>query len=121
MIADSGYFSDANVKACEDKNLTPYIAIDRQKHNQPLWERFREPPPLPDDADSVTRMKHRLQTQAGKKVYAQRKVTSEPFFGIIKAVMGFRSFLLRGFEAVTGEWNLVCMAYNIKKLHTLTR
>ena len=121
LIADSGYFSETNVNASEGKGITPYIAIDRQQHNQPLVERFREPSPLPDDADSVTRMKHRLQTQAGKKVYAQRKVTSEPVFGIIKAVMGFRSFLLRGFDAVKGEWNLVCMAYNIKKLHTLTR
>ena len=51
----------------------------------------------------------------------ERKVTSEPVFGIIKAVMGFRSFLLRGCEAVHGEWNLVCMAWNIKRLHALTR
>ena len=121
LIADSGYFSEANVTASEEKNITPYIALDRQQHNQPLWERFKEPPPLPEDADSVTKMKHRLQTSEGKKVYAQRKVTSEPVFGIIKAVMGFRSFLLRGFDAVKGEWNLVCMAYNIKKLHALTR
>jgi transposase len=121
LIADSGYFSETNVTDSEGKGITPYIAIDRQQHNQSLVERFKEPPTLPDDADSVTRMKHRLQTPAGKKVYAQRKVTSEPVFGIIKAVMGFRSFLLRGFEAVKGEWNLVCMAYNIKKLHALTR
>jgi hypothetical protein len=121
LIADSGYYSETNVTASEGQKITPYIAIDRQQHNQPVWERFKEPPPLPDDADSVTRMKHRLQTLAGKKVYAQRKVTSEPVFGIIKAVMGFRSFLLRGFDAVKGEWNLVCMAYNIKKLHALTR
>ncbi len=64
-------------------------------------------------------MKYRLKTPFGKPIYAQRKVTSEPVFGIIKAVMGFRSFLLRGFEAVKGEWNLVCMAYNIKRLHVL--
>jgi hypothetical protein len=121
LIADSGYFSETNVSASEDKGITPYIAIDRQQHNPPLGERFKEPPPLPGDADSVAKMKHRLQTPAGKKVYAQRKVTSEPVFGIIKAVMGFRSFLLRGFDAVKGEWNLVCMAYNIKKLHALTR
>lgn len=119
LIADSGYFSETNVTACEEKGLIPYIAIDRQSHTQPLMERFAEPPPLPEDADSVTRMKHRLKTTAGKVIYAQRKVTSEPVFGIIKAVMGFRSFLLRGYEAVTGEWNLVCMAYNIKKLHAL--
>jgi len=121
LVADNGYFSETNVTACEDKGIKPYIAVDRQEHNQPLWDRFSEPPPLADDADSVTRMKHRLRTMAGKAVYAQRKVTSEPVFGIIKAVMGFRSFLLRGFEAVQGEWSLVCMAFNIKRLHTLTR
>lgn len=121
LIADSGYFSETNVAACEEKGLTPYIAVDRQSHHQPLMERFAEPPPLPEDADSVTRMKHRLKTTAGKAIYAQRKVTSEPVFGIIKAAMGFRSFLLRGFESVTGEWNLVCMAYNIKRLHGLAR
>ncbi len=117
LIADSGYFSETNVTACEENGITPYIAVGRQRHNPPLMERFAEPPPLPEDADSVARMKHRLKTPSGKAIYAQRKVTSEPVFGIIKAVMGFRSFLLRGFEAVTGEWNLVCMAYNIKRLH----
>lgn len=121
LIADSGYLSETNVAACEENGITPYIAVDRQSHHQPLMERFTEPPPLPEDADSVTRMKHRLKTVAGKAIYAQRKVTSEPVFGIIKAIMGFRSFLLRGLEAVTGEWNLVCMAYNIKKLHALAR
>lgn len=121
LIADSGYFSENNVTASEGREITPYIAIDRQQHNQPLGERFKEPPPLPDNADSVARMKHRLQTPAGKKVYAQRKVTSEPVFGIVKAAMGFRSFMLRGFDAVKSEWHLVCMAYNIKKLHALTR
>jgi transposase len=121
LIADSGYFSEANVAACEAQEITPYIAVNHEHHNQPLWDRFREPLPLPDDADSVTRMKHRLRTKEGKAIYAKRKVTSEPVFGIIKAVMGFRSFLLRGFEAVQGEWNLVCMAWNIKRLHALTR
>lgn len=121
LIADSGYFSETNVTACEDKKITPYIAVDRQQHNKPLWDRFTEPPPPPDNADCVTRMKHRLKTKAGKEVYARRKVTSEPVFGIIKAVMGFRSFLLRGYEAAKGEWNLVCMAFNIKRLHVLTR
>jgi len=121
LIADSGYFSETNVAACEQEGITPYIAVDRQSHNQPLLERFAEPPPLPEDADAVTRMKHRLKTIAGKAIYAQRKVTSEPVFGIIKAVMGFRSFLMRGFDAVKGEWNLVCMAYNIKRLHALAR
>ena len=121
FIADCGYFSETNVAACEQKQMTPYIAVDRQSHNQPLWDRFREPPPLPDDADAVTRMKHRLKTVAGKSVYAARKRTIEPVFGIIKSAMGFRSFLLRGFEAVQGEWDLVCMAWNIKRLHVLAK
>ena len=121
LIADSGYFSETNVTACESKEIIPYIAIDRQEHNPSVWERFKEPEPLPDNADSVTKMKYRLQTSAGKKVYAQRKITSEPVFGIIKAIMGFRCFMLRGFEAVQGEWDLVCMAYNIKRLHALAR
>ena len=120
LIADSGYFSETNVTACESKGITPYIAVDRQTHNQTLKERFSKPPPVPDDADSVTRMRHRLKTTEGKTIYAKRKVTSEPVFGIIKAVMGFRSFLLRGNQAVEGEWRLICMAFNIRRLHTLT-
>ena len=64
-------------------------------------------------------MKHRLKTTAGKALYAKRKCSVEPVFGIIKAAMGFRQFLLRGLELVAGEWDLVCMAYNIKRLHAL--
>jgi transposase len=119
LLADSGYFSKTNVNACVGEEITPYISVDRQSHNRSLWERFKEPPPLQIDADSVTRMKHRLKTTAGKAVYALRKVTSEPVFGIIKAVMGFRSFMLRGKEAAAGEWNLACMAYNIKRMHSM--
>jgi len=119
LLADSGYFSEANVVACEEQALTPYIAVDRKNHNEPLWNRFQEPPPLPDKADAVTRMKHRLKTMAGKAVYALRKTTSEPVFGIIKAVIGFRSFQMRGLEKAQGEWNLVCTAWNLKRLHAL--
>ena len=119
LLADSGYFSETNVNACAGEEITPFIAVDRQNHNRSVWERFKEPPPLSDDADSVTTMKHRLKTKAGKAIYALRKVTSEPVFGIIKAVMGFRVFMLRGKESVSGEWNLACMAYNIKRMHSL--
>jgi transposase len=121
LIADSGYFSEVNVTSCEVKKIAPYIAPGREGHNQPLMERFLEPPPVPDDADCVARMKYRLKTTAGKAIYATRKSTVEPVFGIIKAVMGFRSFLLRGLALVTGEWELVCIAWNLKRLHVLTR
>jgi transposase len=121
LIADNGYFSEANVGSCREHQITPYIAAGRETHNQPLMERFLEPPPVPDDADAITRMRHLLKTVAGKTIYATRKSTVEPVFGIIKAVMGFRSFLLRGFEAVNGEWKLVCIAWNLKRLHVLTK
>ena len=121
LISDSGYFSETNVQACENQGITPYLAIGREHHHQDPWDRFREPPVRPEGADAVSRMRHRLKTAAGKATYALRKVTSEPVFGIIKAVMGFRSFQMRGTEAAEGEWNLVCMAWNIKRLHVLTR
>jgi transposase len=120
IITDNGFYSEANVAACEKNKITPYLAFGRDQHNQPLMDRFREPLPPPPDADAVTRMKHRLRTQAGKKVYAKRKSTVEPVFGIVKAVMGFRQFLLRGFDAVQGEWDLVCIAWNIKRLYALS-
>jgi hypothetical protein len=83
-------------------------------------DRFTEPEPLTGPADPVTEMNHRLKTIAGKAIYAKRKSTIEPAFGIIKAVMGFRQFFLRGLDQISGEWNLVCMAYNIKRLYALS-
>jgi len=120
LLADAGYFSADNVEKCETDDIIPYIAGSRQRHNALLMERFTKPEPLTGPADPVTEMNHRLKTIAGKAVYAKRKCTVEPAFGIIKAVMGFRQFLLRGLDQIAGEWNLVCMAYNIKRLHTLS-
>jgi hypothetical protein len=121
LLADSGYFSETNVVACEGEKITPYIAVGREHHNQSPWDRFTEPPPLAETADVVEQMRHRLRTTAGKGIYALRKVTSEPVFGIVKAVMGFRAFLLRGYEAAQGEWTLACIAFNLKRLHVLAR
>ena len=72
-------------------------------------------------ADAVTAMAHRLRTpsKAGA-LYARRKSTVETVFGIVKEVMGFRRFHLRGFQAAQGEWNLVCMAWNLKRMHALS-
>ena len=121
LAADTGYFSENNVKHCEQEHIKPYIATERNKHNQSLNKRFYQPQqPLPENADPVTTMKHRLKTLEGKKLYAKRKSTVETVFGIIKAVIGFRQFLLRGLESVSGEWDLVCIAYNLKRLHVLT-
>jgi len=95
------------------------IAPGRQNHYPSLNERFAAPPPLLDNPTSVERMAHRLQTPAGKKLYAKRKHTPEPVFGIIKSVLGFRQFLLRGLDNVRGEWSLVTMAWNLKRMFVL--
>ena len=120
MLADAGYFSDTNVKLCEDEKITPYISFGKEQHNQPLEDRFTQPQALPEDATDIEKMKHRLQTKEGKEIYALRKSMVEPVFGIMKHVMGFRQFMLRGFEKAQGEWNLMCIAYNLKRLHTIT-
>ena len=64
-------------------------------------------------------MKHRLKTCAGRAAYALRKQTVEPVFGIIKSVMGFRQFRLRGVVNVRNEWTLVCLAWNLKRMAVL--
>jgi transposase len=119
LLADNGYFSEANVKDCERASITPLLATGRAVHHPTPAERFADPGEAPTTTDPVVRMEHRLQTPEGKALYAKRKSTVEPVFGIIKHVMGFRQFLLRGLQAVQGEWNLVCIAYNLKRLHVL--
>ena len=120
LLADTGYFSQNNVEQCKGKNIVPYIAAEREKHNKAPEDRFTEPEPLVVPVDSVTDMKHRLKTMAGRAIYAKRKSTVEPVFGIIKAVMGFRQFLLRSLKLVAGEWDLVCIAYNLKRMYALS-
>jgi transposase len=119
MIADTGYFSADNVDACHAHQVEPYIAAGRHAHYPPLAERLSEPVPLAEEASAVDRMKHRLRTPEGREVYATRKCTVEPTFGIIKSVLGFRQFLLRGLQAVRHEWALVCIGWNLKRLHRL--
>lgn len=119
MLADAGYFSQANVESCQEETILPFISAHLDKHNQSLKKCFSELEPLAEGADCVEAMKYRLQTQDGRALYPKRKCRVEPMFGIIKAIMGFRQFLLRGVESVRGEWNLVCMAWNLKRLHVL--
>jgi transposase len=116
VLADNGYFSAANVEHCVHAKVEPLLAAGRDAHH-PHWEdRFTEPPPLTEAASDVDRMKHQLKTIQGRALYALRKQTVEPVFGIIKSVMCFRQFLLRGLAAVRGEWTLVTMAWNIKRM-----
>mgnify|MGYP001463964783 CR=1 FL=1 len=122
VTADTGYFSEANIQLTQDRNIDPYIASGRQAHNQWLNEQLNPAPQstdLPEDATPKECMARKLGTREGKQIYRQRKMTVEPVFGIIKEAMGFRRFLLRGLEQVKGEWSLVCMSYNLKRLFNL--
>ena len=119
LIADTGYCSKKNVAVCVEAQIKPLIAVARQDHHPHWRERFAQPEPLKADATPMQTMVHRLSTVAGKAAYALRKQTVEPVFGIIKSVMGFRQFSLRGLGKVTGEWNLVCLAWNVKRMAVL--
>ncbi|MEF8723478.1 MAG: IS1182 family transposase [Candidatus Accumulibacter delftensis] len=119
LLADTGYYSEQNVKACVVANITPLIARQRDEHHPNWRDRFSEPAALADDASAVQAMAHRLKTRAGRAAYALRKQTVEPVFGIIKSVMGFRQFLLRGLDNVCNEWTLVCLAWNLKRMAVL--
>jgi hypothetical protein len=95
------------------------LAPGRTPHHPSLDERFAAAPPAPENPTPLEAMTHRLATPEGKKLYAQRKYTPEPVFGIIKSVLGFRQFLLRGLDKVRGEWSLVTMAWNMKRIFAL--
>jgi len=120
LLTDAGYFSEANVNACIDAAIEPLIAVGRDSHHLPWQERFGEPGPLAEPGDEVAKMKHRLKTRAGRALYGLRKQTVEPVFGIIKSVMGFRQFSLRGLGSAQGEWSLVTMAWNIRRMAVLS-
>ena len=119
LLADTGYFSAKNVEACAAAGIEPLIAVGRDEHHSAWRERFEEPAALPASANRVEHMKHALKTQGGRAIYALRKQTVEPVFGIIKSVMNFRQFLLRGLAHVSHEWMLVCLAWNFKRMAML--
>jgi transposase len=121
LLGDGGYFSEANVRACLQAGLEPYISPVREKHTQSAFERFAEPttPCPPAQSDPVGNMRHRMKTKMGKALYALRKSTVEPIFGIIKSILGFTRFSFRGKELAASEWSIVCTAWNIKRLHSL--
>jgi transposase len=117
---DHGYFSAANIQACEQRGVAPYIATGRDPHHPSWQERFAgRPDPPAADASPTVKMAYKLKTAVGKVIYGLRKCTVEPVIGIIKEVMGFRQFSLRGEHAAGGERCLVCLAFNLKRLHTL--
>ncbi|HET8564687.1 MAG TPA: transposase [Candidatus Binatia bacterium] len=120
VAMDNGYFSEANIQNSEQLGIEPYIATGREPHHLD-WRTFfqQQPEPSPDEASLIVKMAYKLQTEIGKAIYRLRKCTVEPVIGIIKEILGFRQFSLRGLWAAAGEWCLVCLAFNLKRLHSL--
>ena len=120
LAADHGYKSESNLSLSDEKNIELYVPAGRQKHNAILDDLLsKEQPNQPENPDLNEALVYRMGIKSGKAFYALRKSTIEPTFGIIKERMGFRRFLLRGLDLVSGEWTLVCIAYNLKRLCAL--
>lgn len=127
VLADNGFFSEAAVKQIETTaagtptGTTVYAPLDKTSHHRSVADLEQKPEAeLPAAGASVSEvMRYRLQTPTGKTLYKLRQQTVEPVIGIIKSALGFRQFLLRGVSKVSGEWTLVCLAYNLRRLHTL--
>ncbi len=119
---DCGFFSETNLRILAERGIEAYIATGRDPHHQG-WEAYfaeaAEAPP--DTASPREKMAYKLRTALGKAIYRRRKCTVEPVIGQIKEVLGFRQFSVRGLPNVTGEWCLICLAYNLRRLHVLTR
>ena len=117
----NGYFSATNIAAMEARDIEPYIATGRTPHHPSWLAYFAQQPTLPPaDASPKVHMADKLQTEIGSAIYRLRKCTVEPVLGMLKDILGFRQCSLRGLWAAAGEWCLVCMAFNLKRLHTLT-
>ena len=120
VAMDNGYFSQANITACQKRGIEAYIATGREAHHKDWHTFFAElPEPPGEDASPKEKMAYKLLTEIGQAIYRLRKCTVEPVIGIIKEVLGFRQFSLRGLLAAAGEWCLVCLAFNLKRMHTL--
>lgn len=117
---DNGFFSEHNILALKQRNIEPYIATGREPHRKSVDALLGNAPVEPPaDASPKEKMAYKLATEIGKEIYRLRKCTVEPVIGIIKEILGFRQFSLRGLANAAGEWCLVCLAFNLKRMHTL--
>ena len=124
VLSDTGYFSESAIRVVENNEQGPkvYCAVEKHGHHRTVNDLLKKEDPTPParDAPVKEKMAHLLKTKAGREKYKKRKETVEPVFGIIKSVLGFRQFFLRGLDKVNLEWNLVTLAYNFKRLHKIT-
>jgi hypothetical protein len=117
VSADSGFYSEPNVRYLRKRGIDDYLCPDRLKHGE-------TPPPvrgrIPKGLAFIDRVRRKLMKRKGRLIYALRKQIVEPVFGQIKHVRGLRQFLLRGLEKVKGEWSLWCTTHNVLKLWAAT-
>lgn len=117
---DNGFFSEHNINALQQRQIEPYIATGREAHYQRIEDLLGKLPDEPPvDASPTEKMTYKLASDIGKEIYRLRKCTVEPVIGIIKEILGFRQFSLRGLINAAGEWCLVCLAFNLKRMHSL--
>lgn len=109
IVADAGYKSEASFVELEKKKIDAYVSLGRE------GKEATTETTLP----ATLRMKEKLASPSGKAAYRRRKAIVEPVFGWIKNVLGFRRFSLRGTRKVTGEWALVCLVVNLKRMNAL--
>ena len=113
LLADAGYRDEGSFRVLEEKQIEAYISLGREGKKAP-----QEPT---EERPASWRMYEKLKTEAGRGHYKRRKAIVEPGFGWIKEILGFRRFSLRGIEKVSGEWDLVCLAVNLKRMNRLIR
>ncbi len=122
VLADTGYLSTEPLRQLDLAGVEPYVPIGRAENGDARAYEYRPPKerkPIKVTDPYLIEMREKLTSEEGRNIYAKRKQTVEPVFGIIKSVMGFREFLLRGQDRVTCEWTLVSLAYNVKRLYAL--
>jgi len=123
VLADNGYANGDEVATLEERHIDVLVSVGREDHRRP--HDFR---PVIDTAPAkapkmpwLQQMKEKMESDENRAIYALRKQTVEPVFGVMKQAMGFRHFLLRGKDKVTAEWQLLALAYNCKRLHNMMR
>ena len=109
VLADAGYRSESNLEMLEQRQIDGYVAMGREKDLANA--------PLPPKDTAFGRMVRKMKTKRGRDRYRARKHIGEPPFGWIKAVLGFRQFSVRGLDKVTGEWDLVALAVNLRRMN----
>ena len=109
VLADAGYASERELSQLEKRKIAGYVALGRERRNVPQRDAARHP--------ASARMAARLRSEQCRAAYAERKWLAEAPFGWIKNVLGFRRFSVRGLKKVRGEWFLVCLALNLRRLN----